>query len=48
MPTHQRPRFARSIKRFGDYVLPLGAPAIPLVADLALSVETTDLQMAAS
>jgi TnpA family transposase len=42
------PYMTRSIKRFGDYVLPLGAPALPFVADLALPFETADLQAAAS
>jgi hypothetical protein len=47
-PAVPRPRFTPSIKRFRNYVLPLGAPAIPFVADLALPVELTDLQTAAS
>jgi hypothetical protein len=47
MPADQRPRVTRSTKRFGDYVLPLGAPAIPLSPTL-LCPSTTDLQMAAS
>jgi hypothetical protein len=37
-----------SIKRFGDYVLPFGVPAIAFVADLALPFQTADRQVAAS
>lgn len=42
------PYLTRSIKRFGQYVLPLEAPAVPFVADLPLPFEMGDLRAAAS
>jgi hypothetical protein len=38
------PYLTWSIKRFGEYVLPRDAPAMPFVADLPLPFETADLR----